>query len=112
MFGAIHALAATPDPALADTSGCTALIDIVQESLRGEIEVTCPPSDKVACESKNGQIRALLEIIDQRRKRNADECDTLAQVNLAAPHAAAEVLTPARLSGGSSRTAGSPPPPQ
>jgi hypothetical protein len=81
MFGAIHALAATPDPALADTSGCTALIDIVQESLRGEIDVACPASDKVVCEAKNGQIRALLEIIDQRRKRNADECETLAQVN-------------------------------
>jgi hypothetical protein len=35
----------------------------------------------VVCEAKNGQIRALLEIIDQRRKRNADECETLAQVN-------------------------------
>ncbi|WP_454763366.1 hypothetical protein [Cupriavidus campinensis] len=81
MLGAAHAMAATPDPALADTSGCSALIDIVQESLRGELSLSCPPSDKVACESKNGQIRALLDIIDQRRKRNADECDTLAQVN-------------------------------
>lgn len=81
LLGAAPAMAATPDPALADTSGCTALIDIVEESLRGEIAVTCPSSDKVVCESKNGQIRALLEIIDQRRKRNADECETLVQVN-------------------------------
>ncbi|WP_255371074.1 hypothetical protein [Cupriavidus sp. YR651] len=81
MLGAIHAMAATPDPALADTSGCTALIDIVQESLRGEIDVACVEAGKAACEVKNGQIRALLEIIDQRRKRNADECETLVQVN-------------------------------
>jgi len=77
------ALAVQPasDPALNDTSGCTALIDIVQESLRGEIDVVCPKDGREACEAKNGQVRALLEIIDQRRQRKADECETLVQVN-------------------------------
>lgn len=69
------------DPALADTSGCTALVDIVQESLRGEIDVACPKDGKEACESKNDQIRSLLDIIEQRRKRKDDECETLVQVN-------------------------------
>jgi len=78
-----YAMAVQPasDPALADTSGCSALIDIVRESLRGEINLDCPVSDNDACMAKNGQIRALLEIIDARRQRKADECDTLAQVN-------------------------------
>lgn len=76
-------MAAQPasDPALADTSGCTALIDIVQESLRGEIAKACPNDNKEACDAEAGHIRALLDIIDQRRKRKADECETLAQVN-------------------------------
>ena len=84
MFAAASVLATQPasDPALNDTSGCTALIDIVQESLRGEIDVVCPKDVKDACEAKNAQIRALLDIVDQRRKRNADECETLVQVNL------------------------------
>lgn len=83
MFAAASVLAVQPasDPALNDTSGCTALIDIVQESLRGEIDVVCPKEGKDACEAKNGQVRALLEIIEERRKRKADECETLAQVN-------------------------------
>lgn len=75
------ALQPASDPALNDTSGCTALIDIVQESLRGEIDVVCPKDGKDACEAKNGQIRALLDIVDERRKRKADECETLVQVN-------------------------------
>ncbi len=80
VFAAVPVLAVQPasDPALDDTSGCTALIDIVQESLRGEIDVVCA---KEGCEAKNGQIRALLDIVDQRRKRKDDECETLAQVN-------------------------------
>lgn len=77
----VWAVQPASDPALADTSGCTALIDIAQESLRGEIDVVCAKDGKDACEAKNGQIRAVLDIIDQRRKRNADECDTLVQVN-------------------------------
>jgi len=78
-----RAIAVQPasDPALADTSGCTALIDIAQESLRGEINVACTNEPKASCEVKNAEIRALLDIIDQRRKRNADECGTLAQIN-------------------------------
>ncbi|WP_231906843.1 hypothetical protein [Cupriavidus sp. D384] len=83
MIAAAPAGAVQPasDPALNDTSGCTALIDIVQESLRGEIDVVCPKDGKDACEAKNGQIRALLDIVDERRKRKADECETLVQVN-------------------------------
>ncbi|KAI3589962.1 hypothetical protein D9X30_5545 [Cupriavidus sp. U2] len=88
-FSALAVMAATPavavqpasDPALNDTSGCSALIDIVQESLRGEIDVVCPKDGNEACEAKNGQIRALLDIVDERRKRKADECETLVQVN-------------------------------
>lgn len=83
LIGAVSAMAGQPasDPALADTSGCTALINIVQESLRGELDVPCAEPGMAACEAKNGQIRALLEIIDQRRQRKADECETLVQVN-------------------------------
>lgn len=83
LMGAMPALAVPPasDPALADTSGCTALINIVQESLRGELEVPCAEPNREACEAKNGQIRAMLEIVEQRRQRKADECETLAQVN-------------------------------
>ena len=83
MIAAAPVVAVQPasDPALNDTSGCTALIDIVQESLRGEIDVVCPKEGKEACEAKNGQIRALLDIVDERRKRKADECETLVQVN-------------------------------
>lgn len=83
MIAAAPAMALQPasDPALADTTGCTALIDIAQESLRGEIDVVCPKDGKEVCEAKNDQIRALLDIIEQRRKRKDDECDTLVQVN-------------------------------
>ncbi|WP_249359047.1 hypothetical protein [Cupriavidus sp. 2SB] len=77
----VMALQAASDPALADTSGCSALIDIVQESLRGEIEVACPKEGGEVCEAKNGQVRALLDIIEQRRRQKVDECDTLAHVN-------------------------------
>ncbi|WP_257993637.1 hypothetical protein [Cupriavidus pauculus] len=83
MIAAAHVAAVQPasDPALNDTSGCTALIDIVEESLRGEIDVICPKDGKDTCEAKNGQIRALLDIVEERRKRKADECETLVQVN-------------------------------
>ncbi|RZT41547.1 hypothetical protein [Cupriavidus agavae] len=83
LWTAAPAMAVQPasDPALTDTSGCTALIDIVQESLRSEIEVACPKNGRETCEAKNGQIRAMLDIIEERRKRKADECDTLVQVN-------------------------------
>ncbi|CAG2127717.1 hypothetical protein [Cupriavidus plantarum] len=78
---AAQALAVAPDPGLADTSGCTAMLDIVQESLRSEIEVVCNDPNKPGCDQKNGQIRVILDIIDHRRQRGADECDTIAQVN-------------------------------
>ncbi len=78
---AAQAVAALPDPGLADTSGCTAMLDIVQESLRSEIEVVCNDPGKPGCDEKNGQIRVILDIIDRRRQRGADECDTVAQVN-------------------------------
>src|SRR5262249_16638093 len=78
---AAQVVAATADPGLADTSGCTAMLDIVQESLRGELDQTCGDPDKAMCETKNGQIRVILDIIDKRRQRGADECDTVAQVN-------------------------------
>lgn len=83
MIAAAPVLAVQPasDPALSDTSGCSALIDIVQESLRTEIDVVCPKDGKADCEAKNGQIRALLDIVAERRKRRADECETLAQIN-------------------------------
>jgi len=83
LIAAAQAAAVQPasDPALADTSGCSTLIDIVLESLRAEIAPACLASDKDACEAKNGQIRALLDLVEQRRQRKADECDTLARVN-------------------------------
>ena len=49
--------------------------------MRGELEVTCAEPNREACEAKNGRIRAMLEIVEQRRQRKADECETLAQVN-------------------------------
>jgi hypothetical protein len=49
--------------------------------LAGELEVPCAEPNREACEAKNGQIRAMLEIVEQRRQRKADECETLAQVN-------------------------------
>jgi len=83
LIAAAQAMAGQPasDPALADTSGCSMLIDIVLESLRTEIDPACATLDKDACEAKNGQIRALLDLVEQRRQRKADECDTLARVN-------------------------------
>ncbi|MDF3835929.1 hypothetical protein P3W85_23690 [Cupriavidus basilensis] len=82
------AAAAGPSPEAADNAGCEGLLAVVRRSLEEEIVSACPAAAPAsisapapACAAQQEPLRAIVDFIGQRRAADADECDTLLEVN-------------------------------